>query len=134
MPVIPRILPEIGPDNAFFWEAGRDGELRILRCAGCRNYVHPPAPVCPRCFERDPAPQPVSGLAVVVSYTINMKQWLPDMLEPFVVAIVELPEQAGLRLTTNIVDCDRNDVHIGMKVRVRFEQHEDVWLPLFVPA
>ena len=50
------------------------------------------------------------------------------------VAIVELPEQEGLRLTTNLVNCALEDVRIGMPVRVLFEQWEDVWLPLFEPA
>jgi uncharacterized OB-fold protein len=53
---------------------------------------------------------------------------------PFVVAIVELPEQAGLCLTTNVIDCPIQDVAIGMPVRVVFEQHDDVWIPFFRPA
>jgi len=52
-----------------------------------------------------------------------------------VVAIVELDEQPGLRLTTNIVHCAPDDVKIGMRVRVLFEDlGEDVYLPLFEPA
>ncbi len=39
-----------------------------------------------------------------------------------------------MRLTTNIVGCDPDDVHIGQEVSVRFEQHDDVWLPLFEPT
>jgi hypothetical protein len=46
---------------------------------------------------------------------------------------VELAEQRGLRLTTNIVNCQLDEVRIGMPVRVVFEQHDDVWLPLFEP-
>jgi len=52
-----------------------------------------------------------------------------------VVAIVELEEQAGLRLTTNLVGCAPADVAIGMPVRVVFEDAGDgVFLPLFEPA
>jgi hypothetical protein len=46
---------------------------------------------------------------------------------------VEMDEQLGLRLTTNIVNCDIQAVAIGMRVRVLFEQCVDVWLPLFEP-
>ena len=49
------------------------------------------------------------------------------------VAIVEMEEQEGLRLTTNIVNCAVEDVHIGQAVRVIFDHREDVWLPLFEP-
>ena len=51
------------------------------------------------------------------------------------IAIVELPEQAGLRLTTNLVGVAPDDVRIDMDVRVVFEQHDgDVYLPLFEPV
>jgi hypothetical protein len=53
---------------------------------------------------------------------------------PYVVAIVEIEEQADLRLMTNVVNCDVEKVRVGMPVRVLFEQHEDVWIPLFEPA
>lgn len=56
------------------------------------------------------------------------------MQVPFIVAIVALKEQAGLNLTSNIINCAAEDVSIGMPVKVVFEQHEDVWLPLFEPA
>src|SRR6185503_448315 len=40
----------------------------------------------------------------------------------------------GVRLTTNVVGCDPGEVHVGQEVAVRFERHEDVWLPLFEPT
>ena len=52
---------------------------------------------------------------------------------PFVTAIVELQE--GVRMMTNIVQCDPEQVTIGMPVRVVFEQvTEAVTLPKFRPA
>ena len=50
------------------------------------------------------------------------------------VAIVEIDEQPGLRLMTNVVNCPAEEVRIGMPVRVTFEQHGDVFVPLFEPA
>ena len=67
----------------------------------------------------------------MVSFTVNHQAWLPDLPVQYVVAIVELAEREGLRFVTNIVGGEIGDVHIGMPVRVKFEQHEDVWLPLF---
>ncbi len=40
----------------------------------------------------------------------------------------------ALRLMTNIVHCPAEDVRVGMPVRVVFEEHEDVFIPLFEPA
>jgi len=129
-----RILPRITDANEFFWTSGADGHLRFLRCGSCGYWIHPPGPVCPVCHSKALAPEAVAGTAVLHTYTVNRQAWLPGFDPPYVVAIVELPEQEGLRLTTNLVNCALDDVRIGMPVRVVFEQWEDVWLPLFEPA
>ena len=128
-----RVLPAVDDTNEFFWTAGQDGELRFLRCHECGYYLHPPSPRCPRCGSRDLGPQAVSGRGTVFSFTVNHQQWaLPE--DPWVIAIVELAEQKGLRLTTNIVGCAPDDVAIGQDVEVTFEQHDEVWFPLFRPV
>ena len=53
---------------------------------------------------------------------------------PYVIAMVELTEQAGLRLTTNIVNCAAEDLSIGMPLRVIFEQQGEHFVPLFEPG
>lgn len=127
-------LPLITPQNEFFWRAGADGLLRFMRCRSCGHYIHPPLPICPRCKSREVCAEAVSGLATVATFTINRHAWEPGLEDPYVIAIVELDEQPGLRLTTNIVNCGIDAVHIGMRVRVLFEHCEDVWLPLFEPV
>ena len=129
-----RILPRLHDDNAFFWTSGGDGLLRFLRCGSCGYWIHPPGPICPMCHSKEVAPEPVAGTAVLHTYTVNQQAWLPGFDPPYVVAIVELPEQEGLRLTTNLVNCALDDVRIGLPVRVVFEEWDDVWLPLFEPT
>ena len=127
-----RVQPALDDDNRFFWTSGEDGRLRFLRCQGCGYYLHPPIPRCPRCGSREVAPEAVSGRAEVLSYTVNHQSW-DGSAEPYAIALVGLPEQEGLRLTTNIVGCAPDAVRIGMAVRVAFEQHDEVWFPLFEP-
>jgi acetyl-CoA acetyltransferase/uncharacterized OB-fold protein len=129
-----RLLPQLTPFNEWFWTSGADGTLRIQRCDDCRALVHPPVPICPKCRSRSWKPAEVSGRATVVGYTVNAHPWLPGFDPPYVIANVALEEDASVRFTTNIVDCDPDAVHIGQEVVVRFEQHEDVWLPLFAPT
>jgi acetyl-CoA acetyltransferase/uncharacterized OB-fold protein len=129
-----RLLPELTPANEWFWTSGADGRLRIQLCTECANLVHPPVPICPSCRSRKWEPTPVSGRGVVVGYTVNAHPWLPGFDPPYVVAVVALEEDPEVRLTTNIVGCEPSDVHIGREVAVRFEHHEDVWLPLFEPT
>ena len=126
-------LPLITPQNAFFWRAGASGKLRFMRCQACGHYIHPPLPICPLCRSRSVQDEPVSGKGAVLTYTVNRQVWEPGLEAPYVIAIVGLDEQPGLRLTTNIVNCAIEKVTIGMRVSVVFELHGDVWLPLFEP-
>jgi uncharacterized OB-fold protein len=128
-----RILPRVTDDNRFFWTSGADGRLRFLRCDECGRLVHPPSPVCPECLSKKLTPDAVSGRAIVATFTVNHQAWIPGFDPPYVVAIVEIDEQPDVRLMTNVVGCAPDDVRIGMPVQVCFEQHDDVWLPLFEP-
>lgn len=129
-----RPLPQLTPFNEWFWTSGADGHLRIQGCQDCKALVHPPVTVCPACRSRSWAPTVVSGRGTVVAFTVTHHQWLPGFEPPFVIANVVLAEDATVRLTTNIVGCDPDAVHVGQEVMVRFEQHDDVWLPLFEPT
>ena len=122
-------LPKLGGPDDFFWTSGADGRLRFLRCEDCGSFIHPPTPRCPRCLSARVAPRPVSGEGVVGSFTFVTD----DDGDPVVVAWVELPEQPDLRLTAKLVGIGPTDVAIGMPVRVEFELHDDVHLPVFRP-
>ncbi len=128
-----RVLPVVDDENRFFWTSGEDGRLRFLRCQDCRYSLHPPSPRCPSCGSRTLAPEPVSGEAAVFSYTINHQPWDGDP-EPWAIVLVAFPEQEGLRLTTNLVGCPPDDVHIGMPVRITFDRRDDIWFPVVQPA
>jgi len=127
-----RVLPRLDDTNRFFWTSGADGVLRFLRCAGCGCYVHPPSPICPYCLGGNLAPHEVSGRATLLSFTVNHQQWIPGS-DPYILGIVTIEEQDDVRLTTNIVGIEADEVRIGMGLEVTFEANEDVWLPLFRP-
>jgi uncharacterized OB-fold protein len=130
-----RVLPRLDESNRFFWTSGAQGVLRFLRCQRCRRYVHPPAPLCPYCEDGlgRLEPEAVSGRGRLHCFTVNHQQWIPGD-GPYVVGLVTIDEQHDVRLMTNVVDCAEADLVVGMAVEVAFEQHDDVWLPLFRPA
>jgi uncharacterized OB-fold protein len=129
-----RVLPRVTPQNEHFWRGGARGRLQFLRCRDCALYVHPPQPVCPACLTKNLAVEAVSGRATVATFTLNHQPWVPAPDHPYVIAIVEIDEQPSVRLMTNVVHCPPEGVYIGMPVRVVFEQHDDVYLPLFEPC
>jgi uncharacterized OB-fold protein len=128
-----RVQPALDDENRFFWTSGADGRLRFLRCGSCGYFLHPPSPRCPRCGGRALAPEAVSGRGEVFSCTVNHQPW-DGSTEPWVIALVALPEQEDLRFTTNVVGCPPDEVHIGMPVQVVFEQHDQVFFPVFEPV
>lgn len=129
-----KMLPVPDDDSRFFWEAGKDGHLKIQECRDCAVLIHPPGPVCPHCLGENVAPRVVSGRGKVHSYSVNVQPWFPDMAVPFILASVELEEQAGLRVTTHLDGIPPEAARIGMLVEVAFRHDEDVWLPIFRPA
>jgi uncharacterized OB-fold protein len=133
VPVVP------APDalTGFFWEAARERRLAILRCDDCGWYVHWPRPVCKRCHSFSLTPTDVSGRGTLYTWAVCMKAFDPwfESRVPYILAVVELVEQAGLKLVTNLVDCAEDDLEAGMGVEVRFEDvTPEVTLPVFRPA
>lgn len=129
-----RPLPQLNELNRPYWTGGADGILRMQRCAACRHWQHPAGVICPQCLSRQLAFEPLSGLGTVEAFTINHQPWIPGVEVPYTIAIVGLDEQKGLNLTTNIVGIAPGEVHIGQRVKVCFEQADDVYLPLFTPV
>ena len=124
-----RPLPEITPANEWFWRSGEDGRLRIQACQDCATLVHPPVPICPNCRSLSSAPREVTGRATIAGYTVNSQQWHPDFVPPYVIAVVALEEDPHVRLTTNIVECDPDEVHVGQQVKYStYEDGDKVWL------
>jgi uncharacterized OB-fold protein len=136
-PAVPaRMLPTLTEHNRAFWTGGSDGQLLVPWCERCDLWVLPPGADCPDCGGALTA-RPVSGRGSVFTYTVNYQPFLPAVPVPYVIAIVQLDEQADLRIAANIVDCQPDSVHIGLAVEVRFERHDvdndSVFVPVFAP-
>jgi uncharacterized OB-fold protein len=134
-PTAPRILPPLDDVNRAFWTGGAEGHLLIQHCAACDRWVHPPAVACATCGGQL-VPRPVSGRGTVFTFTVNEQRYHPEVLPPYVIAIVVLDEQDDLRLPTNLVGCDPAAVEIGQAVHVVFERQADSEhvVPLFRPT
>ncbi len=130
-----RIPPQDNPECEFFWQSGADGQLRFKRCGDCGYFSHPPTPLCPKCLSAKMEPEVVSGKGTVLSFTVNVQQWVPGQA-PYMIAIVTMDEQPDLRLTALLagvpLDSNPSDV-IGSRVETRFLARDDIYYPTFVP-
>jgi uncharacterized OB-fold protein len=123
--------------SRFFWEGLEKHQLLILRCQRCGHYVHYPRPICDRCQSLELAPEQVTGKATLYAYTVVMQAFHPYFVDkiPYVLAVVELVEEPGLRLTTNIPDVPESDLKVGMPLEVSFSEVADgLTLAMFTPS
>jgi hypothetical protein len=127
----PRPQPRLDADNRAFWTGGAAGELRLMRCQDCGTFIHPPRPVCRKCLAEHVAPEAVAGTGVIDTFTVNYQKWHPALEVPYVIARVAIDGAPGVFLTTNIVGCAVDEVDIGDRVRVKFEQQGEIYYPLF---
>ncbi len=75
-----------------------------------------------------------SGLGTLATLTINHQPFMPGFEPPYAFGLVEIDEDPTIRIATNIVDCSFEDLHIGMRVQVRFEASGEFFVPLFRPV
>lgn len=126
-------IPDL--DSAVYWEAAHRHEFVLQRCSSCDTFRFYPRSHCPNCFSGSFEWRPASGLGTVYSFTIIHKAPSPGFRDkvPYVLALIDLSE--GVRMMTNIIECQPNEVEIGMLVEVVFEDINDtISLPQFRPV
>jgi uncharacterized OB-fold protein/acyl dehydratase len=133
-PAVPgRIRPPMGHDNAWWWNAVGEGILPIQKCNGCGALHHPPRPMCGQCRSQDLGFIESTGQGTVHTFTVIRHPQFPGYDFPILAALIDLEE--GVRIVSNVVECDPADVHIGMAVEAFIHEDEDGFkLPLFRPA
>jgi uncharacterized protein len=106
-----------------FWrEIPNRYNLIGTRCGNCNKVLFPPRFICPYCRRMGKLePYKLSRKGKIVTYGIAHvgTEGLEDQV-PYVLAIVELDD--GPRLTTQIVDCNPEDVKIGDEVELTFRR------------
>jgi uncharacterized OB-fold protein len=120
-------VPVPDPDSAGFWESARSGVLTIARCSDCRRWQHPPAEACRHCGGAL-AFEPVTGLGEVFSFIVVRQATVPGHEAPYVVALVQLAEDAGVRLV-GVLRVAQDVAAVGLAVRVELVRHEGEDLP-----
>ena len=128
-------LPQIEPYTQAFWDATRNGKLLVQICEDCNARIFFPRKQCPDCWSVNLDWMEASGKAEIYAFSVTyegVEAVFRDDL-PIVLAWVDLPE--GIRMQTNIIDCDPESIEIGQQVEVVFKKVTDeITLPYFRPV
>ena len=131
----PRPVPDVTPETDQFWSGAAEGRLLLNRCEDCGLVYFYPRAHCPDCLSPDVSWVEADGGGSVYSYTVTsiVEGW-PEEALPLVSAYVELEE--GPRVLSAIVDCDPDQMAVGMPVEVTFvpTEERDVAIPVFEPS
>jgi uncharacterized OB-fold protein len=130
-------IPRIDPESKPFWEACRRHELYIQQCNACTLHYYYPRHTCPHCLSDDVRWVRLNGRGHVYTYTVTYQHGGAGFRDnlPFVLAYVELEGTGGVKMLTNVVDCDPQTVNIGMAVEVTFvDVNGELAIPMFRPV
>ena len=121
-------------DTADFWAATLDKEFKYQQCDNCEKIIFYPRRTCTGCTDSKLQWKVSKGLGKVYTFSIVRLSYHPFFKQklPYVVAWIDLDE--GPRILSNVVGCDADACKIGMDVKLEWEEHEDLNIPLFKPV
>lgn len=98
--------------------------LEAGKCKKCGLVLYPPRLICPSCKNRTFDKIILKNEGTILTYTII--RVAPSQftdLAPFAIGIVEL--DGGVRITSQIVDCDFSELAVGKRVRLEFRKIQE---------
>jgi uncharacterized OB-fold protein len=128
-------VPNVSSETKPFWDACREGKLIVQKCNDCGKHQTYYRAFCCHCWSHSMTDVVSDGTGVVWGTTVTYRNSTPAWKDsvPYVMAIIELPE--GVKLVTNVINCDPESVEVGTPVRAVFTAvTDDITIPYFEPA
>jgi hypothetical protein len=91
---------------------------------------------CCHCWSTELDDAVSSGTGTVWGHTVTYKNSTPGWEDfvPYCMALIEMDDTGGVKMVTNIVNCDPESVYVGMPVRATFvAATDDITIPYFEP-
>jgi uncharacterized OB-fold protein len=120
-----------------FWDAANKEQLVAPRCAVCGKFRMPPTRFCANCLSMDLEYPPLPGTGTVFTFIIVRHPLNPNASHyvPYVPAAIDADGAPGMRFISNVVECEPEDVKIGMRVKVVWNHVNDaLTIPFWAPA
>lgn len=131
-----KFLPEDIPDSHRpFWDSLRERAAKVQRCDDCGTFRYIPKDICASCHGDRATWTPISGRGDVYTYTVVRRAPTPAYQEDAPYVLVHVTMAEGFRMIASLTGADPQDVHIGMPVRLAYQDVTPEWtLCTFRPA
>lgn len=125
-----RPIPEPTPVSRPFWDALTEERVLIQYSPSLGEYVFYPRTLAPRTLADDLEWREISGRGSLYTFTVADRPTAPPWADavPQLLAVVEWDE--GPRVSTELVDVDPADIHVGMRVEPVFDHDPDSGMTL----
>jgi uncharacterized OB-fold protein len=121
--------PALNPGDQPYFDAAAEGKLMLKKCADCGQHHHYPRALCPFCMSDRVQWVQAKGTGEIYTFSVSRRAG------PVVYCIAYVTLDEGVKMMTNIVDCDLDSIKVGQKVKVAFKKTEGgVSMPVFAPA
>ena len=129
------IPPDDYPETQGYWAATRDKKLVVQKCSTSGKFQHPPRATSIHDLGGPVEWHEVSGKGTIHALTVHHRPGNRFMKgkTPYAVALIDLEE--GVRIMSNVIECDPEKLKIGDAVTVAWDPLPDGrHLPQFKPA
>ena len=112
------------PSPRYHREIPQRYRLEAEKCKKCGKILFPPRLICPECGSKNFEKVILPENGKIITFTII--RVAPQQFEsevPYAIAIVEL--ENGVKITTQVVDCDPEKLEIGNSVKLVFRKIQE---------
>jgi uncharacterized OB-fold protein len=122
--------PALDPWNRPFWDACAQGKLVFQQCRKTKKAWFPPSPVSPFDLSAGWDWIESKGEGEVLSWVVFHQKYFAGFADrlPYNVAMIKLDN--GAVILSNI-DAPNEEIQVGRRVAVKFEQRGAVTVPIF---
>jgi len=118
------LLPALDARNRAWFTSG---ELSLQQCQHCEQVQFPPEDVCRACGSFELGARRCAGRGAVESVAVVHHAVHPALRSrvPYAAVLVALDDAPHVRLLGNVLNRPPDDIAIGARVRVVFEEAKD---------
>ncbi len=128
-------LPEPDETNRPYFDAAREGKLRLQQCSDCGGWMFPVRKRCQHCGSTKLQWTDASGRGTLYAHGQLQREYHPRHKGHLPVLMAQVDLDEGVRMNTNLVQCEPANAKVGMKVELTFDiSPTGEAIPVFKPA